>query len=191
MKTKLRVLLDDQKKELTLKLPQHKNPSGSTIGNGASLIELIEKTSLVPSLAINKSLIDAREVKAMINKQIRNQKEARRSIIECYMAMYMKLSLALNCVLGFCIAASLGLLSGKDRLAISAVISSLLLLVYYLIENYAQDQVRQENVNTLLGMFASNLFLLPFAIYFFNKAQKSNSLELGIGWFTRRYEAKN
>jgi lipopolysaccharide export system permease protein len=175
LKGKLRKLKIAQQNELILKLPQYKSPFKKEPYTG-SLLELIEKSSLVPSLAINKSIIEAGEIKNVINRQIKTQRQERLHIIECYMAIYLKISLALNCILTFAIAGALGILSGKNKLALSAFTASILLLFYYLVENYAQDYVRQESFNTLLGMFISNLFLVPFAIYFLNKVQKDSEL---------------
>ena len=83
---------------------------------------------------------------------------------------HKKFTLSFACLVFFLIGAPLGAIIRKGGLGTPAVISVLFFVVYYIISVSAEKLVKEDIVNTVAGMWAACLILLPIGIFLTWKA---------------------
>ena len=89
---------------------------------------------------------------------------------------HKKFTLAFSCIVFFMIGAPLGAIIRKGGLGTPAVISILFFVVYYVISISAEKMVKEGLVNTITGMWASCLMLLPIGIFLTYKATTDSAI---------------
>lgn len=80
------------------------------------------------------------------------------------MEWYKKLTLPFACLIFFFIGAPLGAITNKGGLGIPVVVSVLMFIVYYVIDNIGQKLAKQELWPVWQGMWLSSFILLPIGI---------------------------
>lgn len=90
--------------------------------------------------------------------------------------LHKKFTLAFACIVFFMIGAPLGAIIRKGGLGTPAVISVLFFVVYYVLSISFEKLVKEDLINTFLGMWASCLILLPIGIFLTYKATTDSSL---------------
>ncbi|MDE5869157.1 MAG: LptF/LptG family permease [Muribaculaceae bacterium] len=99
-------------------------------------------------------------------------KSIRRHEIE----LIKKFTLSVACLIFFFIGAPLGAIIRKGGLGTPLVISVLLFLVYYIIDNTGYKMARDGHINVWIGMWLSTAILLPLGIYVTIKAMNDSSV---------------
>ncbi len=74
---------------------------------------------------------------------------------------HQKITLALACLLFFFIGAPLGAVIGKGGLGMSAVISVIIFILYYIVNTSGMKMGRQGTIPIWIGMWASTAIMLP------------------------------
>ncbi|MDE6682597.1 MAG: LptF/LptG family permease [Muribaculaceae bacterium] len=87
-----------------------------------------------------------------------------------------KFTLSVACLIFFFIGAPLGAIIRKGGLGTPLVISVLLFLVYYIIDNTGYKMARDGHINVWIGMWLSTAILLPLGIYVTIKAMNDSSV---------------
>ena len=87
-----------------------------------------------------------------------------------------KFTLSVACLIFFFIGAPLGAIIRKGGLGTPLVISVLLFLVYYIIDNTGYKMARDGHINVWIGMWISTAILLPLGIYVTIKAMNDSSV---------------
>lgn len=122
--------------------------------------------------AINKANAQKQEheFRGMVIKDER--KLIRRHDIE----MQKKFTLSFACIIFFFIGAPLGAIIRKGGLGMPLVISVLLFIFYYIIDNTGYKMARDGKIAVTAGMWLSSAVLLPMGIFFTYKAVHDSAL---------------
>jgi len=89
---------------------------------------------------------------------------------------HKKFTMAFACLVFFLIGAPLGAIIRKGGLGTPAVISILFFVVYYVISISAEKFVKEDLVDTILGMWSACIILLPVGIFLTYKATTDSSI---------------
>ncbi len=133
------------------------------------------------SLKVKKDIYDRALSKANYVKQdfefkktmqSDEQKVIRRHQIE----MHKKFTLSIACLIFFFIGAPLGAIIGKGGLGMPVIISVILFIVYYIIDNSGLKMARDGKMVVWQGMWLSSAILFPLGVFFTYKAMKDSVL---------------
>ena len=135
--------------------------------------------SLTPSMK-NSIYADARsrvmrekgELEFRAVEMSSEKKTIRRHDIE----LLKKFTLSVACIIFFFIGAPLGAIIRKGGLGTPLVISVLLFLVYYIIDNTGYKMARDGHIEVWVGMWLSTFILAPLSIYVTWKAMNDSSV---------------
>ncbi len=99
-----------------------------------------------------------------------------------------KFTLSFACIIFFFIGAPLGAIIRKGGLGTPLVISVLLFIVYYIIDNTGYKMAREGRLAVWEGMWLSSAVLLPLGVFFTYKAMNDSAVfnrDAYINFFTR------
>ena len=100
------------------------------------------------------------------------QRYIRRHEIE----LYRKFTLAFACLVFFFIGAPLGAITRKGGLGMPVVISVVMFIIYYIIDNTGYKMAREALWPSWAGMWLSSMVLLPIGIFLTYKAATDSAL---------------
>ncbi len=100
----------------------------------------------------------------------------RKTIIRHGIEMHKKFTLSIACLVFFFIGAPLGAIIRKGGLGMPLVISVLLFIVYYIIDNTGNKMARDARIEVWEGMWMSTSILLPLAIVVTYKAVNDSAV---------------
>lgn len=120
--------------------------------------------------AITKSRQSEMEFRAMTMDT--EKRLVRRHQIE----LIKKFTLSVACIIFFFIGAPLGAIIRKGGLGTPLVISVLLFLVYYIIDNTGYKMARDGHIPVWIGMWLSTFILLPLGIFVTYKAMNDSAV---------------
>ncbi|MDE6218168.1 MAG: LptF/LptG family permease, partial [Muribaculaceae bacterium] len=112
------------------------------------------------------------EVQFRAEEMASEEKVIRRHQIE----LIKKFTLSVACLIFFFIGAPLGAIIRKGGLGTPLVISVLLFLVYYIIDNTGYKMARDGHIEVWIGMWLSTFILAPLSIYVTYKAMNDSSV---------------
>lgn len=123
-------------------------------------------------VALNKATSQRQdyEFRGMVIKDER--KLIRRHDIE----MQKKFTLSFACLIFFFIGAPLGAIIRKGGIGMPLVISVLLFIFYYIIDNTGYKMARDGKIDVTMGMWLSSMVLLPMGVFFTHKAMHDSAL---------------
>ncbi len=87
-----------------------------------------------------------------------------------------KLSQAVACIIMFLIGAPLGAIIKKGGLGFPVIISILFFIISYVINTTGIKMGRQGDISNFMAVWASNIILLPFGIFFLRQARNDSRL---------------
>ena len=100
--------------------------------------------------------------------------------------LHRKFTLAFACLIFFFIGAPLGAIIRKGGLGAPVVISVVMFVIYYIIDNTGYKMAREAIWPCWLGMWLSSFVLLPIGVFLTYKAATDSALfkpEVWIKWF--------
>ena len=106
------------------------------------------------------------------------QRYIRRHEIE----LYRKFTLAFACLVFFFIGAPLGAITRKGGLGMPVVISVVMFIIYYIIDNTGYKMAREALWPCWAGMWLSSMVLLPIGIFLTYKAATDSALFKPEAW---------
>ena len=112
------------------------------------------------------------------------QRNIRRHAIE----LHKKFTLSFACIIFFFIGAPLGAIIRKGGLGVPVVISVILFIFYYIIDNTGYKMAREGRIEVWEGMWLSSAVLLPLGIFLTYKAVNDSAVFNPDAWkmfFTR------
>lgn len=123
-------------------------------------------------IALNKASSQRQdyEFRGMVIKDER--KLIRRHDIE----LQKKFTLSFACIIFFFIGAPLGAIIRKGGIGMPLVISVLLFIFYYIIDNTGYKMARDGKIDVTMGMWLSSMVLLPMGVFFTHKAMHDSAL---------------
>lgn len=113
-----------------------------------------------------------------------NDKNLRRHQTE----WHNKITLSLACIIFFFIGAPLGAIIRKGGLGMPVIVSVLIFIIYYVINNTGYKMARDGNWEIWIGMWLSTFVLAPMGIFFTYKSNKDSvvlNADAYTGWFKR------
>ena len=125
-------------------------------------------------LGIARSLVQAvsadMEFKAMVTE------DANRMIRQHEIEMYKKFVLSLSCLIFFFIGAPLGTIIRKGGLGIPVIVSVLVFIVYYILDNSGYQMARRGIWAIWFGELLATMVLVPLAVFVTYKANKDSAV---------------
>ncbi len=110
------------------------------------------------------------EFKAMVTE------DANRMIRQHKIEMYKKFVLSLSCLLFFFIGAPLGTIIRKGGLGIPVIVSVLVFIVYYILDNSGYQMARRGIWAVWFGELLATMVLVPLAVFVTYKANKDSAV---------------
>jgi lipopolysaccharide export system permease protein len=121
--------------------------------------------------------------------------DADRYIRKHEIELYRKFTLAFACLVFFFIGAPLGTIIRKGGLGAPVVISVILFIIYYIIDNTGYKMAREALWPCWAGMWLSSFILLPIGIFLTYKAATDSPLFNPEAWTIKAkrffYKVKN
>lgn len=105
-----------------------------------------------------------------------SMKDQRKSIRRHDIEMQKKFTLSFACIIFFFIGAPLGAIIKKGGIGTPLVISVILFIIYYIIDNTGYKMARDGRVAVWVGMWISSGVLLPLGVFFTYKAVHDSAL---------------
>jgi len=134
-----------------------------------------DKPSMVASY-LSQALLKAQRVKQDYEFKSYAMEADRETIRRHGIEMHKKFTLSFACLIFFFIGAPLGAIIRKGGLGTPLVISVLLFIVYYIIDNTGYKMARDGKVEVWAGIWLSSSVLLPLGVFFTYKAMKDSAV---------------
>ncbi|OKY84170.1 MAG: hypothetical protein BHV69_09060 [Bacteroidales bacterium 52_46] len=119
---------------------------------------------------INQALYKARSVKMDYEYKSKLMEEDRKQIRRHGIELQKKFTLSFACIIFFFIGAPLGAIIRKGGIGLPLVVSVILFIIYYIIDNTGYKMAKDGRVSVIEGMWLSSAILLPLGIFFTYKA---------------------
>lgn len=133
------------------------------------------RPEMTPSY-ISQAIMKATRIKQDYEFKSFAMEEDRKTIRRHDIEMQKKFTLSFACIIFFFIGAPLGAIIRKGGLGTPLVISVILFIIYYIIDNTGFKMARDGKVAVWEGMWLSSAILLPLGIFFTYKAMKDSAV---------------
>ena len=134
-----------------------------------------EKPAMVASY-LSQALLKAQRVKQDYEFKSYAMDADRETIRRHGIEMQKKFTLSFACLIFFFIGAPLGAIIRKGVLGTPLVISVILFIIYYIIDNTGYKMARDGKLEVWMGMWLSSAILLPLGVFFTYKAMKDSAV---------------
>ena len=125
---------------------------------------------------INQALNQARRVRQDYEFKSYTMQDDRKNIRRHGIEMHKKFTLSFACIIFFFIGAPLGAIIRKGGIGTPLVISVILFIVYYIIDNGGYKMARDGRLDVWQGIWLSSMVLLPLGIFLTYKAVNDSAL---------------
>ena len=132
--------------------------------------------------AASAALDKGREMKDKVDYNALMLDEYQRYIRKHEIELYRKFTLAAACLIFFFIGAPLGAITRKGGLGAPVVISVVMFLIYYIIDNTGYKMAREALWPCWAGMWLSTFVLVPIGVFLTYKAAKDSALFNPDAW---------
>ena len=129
-----------------------------------------EKKQQVVSMALN----DAHAAMMEMDYKVDYSKALNREERAHQMEAINKVTLALSCLIFFFIGAPLGAIIRKGGLGIPVIISVLVFIIFYILDNTGMKMARDDNWTVWFGKLLATAVLTPIAVFFTYKANNDS-----------------
>jgi Predicted permeases len=128
------------------------------------------------SVAINSAMNQVRYIKDALNLKANEDAFYRDKDIRYNIEFQRKFTLAVSCLLLFCIGAPLGAIIRKGGLGLPVVVAIIFFLIYHIIGTVSEKSAKEGNIDTFWGMWMSIIVLSPLAVFLAYKAATDSAL---------------
>eukprot|EP01132_Coremiostelium_polycephalum_P000188 gene188-250_t len=135
----------------------------------------------------NKTLTHVKDIQKKIQSRTKKMLNADRKMRDFQVEKYKRNSYALSCILMLFIGASLGALLKKGGFGVPLLISTVFILLYYVLDIFGGRWAKAGFLDALVGSWAPNLILLPLGLFFLRQAQRDTRLLDGDAYRIRYY----
>ena len=132
--------------------------------------------------AISAAVDKAKEKKDKVDYNALMLDDYQRYIRKHEIELHRKFTLAFACLIFFFIGAPLGAITRKGGLGAPVVISVVMFIVYYIIDNTGYKMAREALWSCWSGMWLSSMILLPIGIFLTYKAATDSALFNPEAW---------
>ncbi len=153
------------------------------------------------SMAISSAMNQVRYIKDVINIKSGEDTFYRDKDIRYNIEFQRKFTLAVSCLLLFCIGAPLGAIIRKGGLGLPVVMAIIFFLTYHIIATVSEKSAKEGNIDTFWGMWMAIFILTPLAIFLAYKAATDSALfdidqyrlraEKALTWIKTRLGIRN
>ncbi len=119
---------------------------------------------------INQALYKARSFRMDYEYKSKLMEEDRKQIRRHGIELQKKFTLSFACIIFFFIGAPLGAIIRKGGIGLPLVVSVILFIIYYIIDNTGYKMAKDGHAGVVEGMWLSSAVLLPLGIFFTYKA---------------------
>lgn len=147
--------------------------------------------------AVNMALSSVQSEVAELNFRSMITSDGDRMLREHYIEVINKFTLALSCVIFFFIGAPLGAIIRKGGLGIPVIVSVLVFIVYYILDNTGYRMARGDMWTVEFGKGLAPAVLIPLAAFVTYKANRDSMvfnidqwkavIMKALGWRTKRH----
>lgn len=147
--------------------------------------------------AVNMALSSVQSEVAELNFRSMITSDGDRMLREHYIEVINKFTLALSCVIFFFIGAPLGAIIRKGGLGIPVIVSVLVFIVYYILDNTGYRMARGDMWTVEFGKGLAPAVLIPLAAFLTYKANRDSMvfnidqwkavIMKALGWRTKRH----
>ena len=128
------------------------------------------------STAISSAMNQVRYIKDVLNLKANEDEFYRNKDILYNVEFQRKFTLAVSCLLLFCIGAPLGAIIRKGGLGLPVVVAIIFFLIYHIISTVSEKSAKEGNIDTFWGMWMAIFILSPLAIFLTYKAATDSAL---------------
>lgn len=135
-----------------------------------------------------QALVKAKRAKQDYEYKSFSMSDDRKTIRRHGIELQKKFTLSFACIIFFFIGAPLGAIIRKGGLGTPLIISVLLFIVYYIIDNTGYKMAREGRMEVWEGMWLSSAVLLPLGVFFTYKAMNDSAVfnkDAYVNFFTR------
>jgi lipopolysaccharide export system permease protein len=165
-------------------LPLQADTQTSTITKKSKDIVAENKSPITHNLAnhpkrlyiIEKALREAKDLKYKLQSRTNKLNSLSRKLKEFQIEKNKRTSYAIGCILMLLIGASLGALVKKGGFGLPLLISTVFIMLYYVVDIFGTKWAKVGIIDTFGGAWAPNIVLLPFGLFFLRQAQKDSRL---------------
>ncbi|MBK1439392.1 LptF/LptG family permease [Parapedobacter sp. ISTM3] len=153
------------------------------------------------TMAINSAMNQVRYIKDVLNIKANEDTFYRDKDIRYNIEFQRKFTLAVSCLLLFCIGAPLGAIIRKGGLGLPVVMAIIFFLIYHIISTVSEKSAKEGNIDTFWGMWMAIFTLSPLAVFLAYKAATDSALfdieqyrlkaEKAITWIKNRFGARS
>lgn len=139
---------------------------------------------------IQKALREVKDLKYKLQPYTNKFTSIDRKLKEFQIEKNKRTSYAIGCILMLLIGASLGALIKKGGFGVPLLISTVFIMLYYVVDIFGTKWAKVGITDTISGAWAPNLILLPFGLFFLRQAQKDARLLEGDAYriFWRKFK---
>lgn len=157
-------LVEKPQREITLTVPVNVD----SLFQGAS--------SSMAKTYLNQALMKAKRQYQEYEFRSDALKDQRKSLRRHEIELQKKFTLSFACIIFFFIGAPLGAIIKKGGIGTPLVISVILFIIYYIIDNTGYKMARDGRIDVIVGMWISSAVLLPMGIFFTYKAVNDSAV---------------
>ena len=168
-------------------LPTRREYKGSTIVEVKNLDVQLAKPLNIDSVFsaqgsgrrlsyLQQALIKANRHKQDCEFRAMSMKDDLKTIRRHGIEMHKKFTLSLACLVFFFIGAPLGAIIRKGGLGAPLVVSVILFIIYYIIDNTGYKMAREGHIEVWMGMWLSSAVLLPLGVFVTYKAVNDSAV---------------
>lgn len=125
---------------------------------------------------LNQALIKAQRMKQEYEFKALQMADEKKSVRRHAIELQKKFTLSFACLVFFFIGAPLGAIIRKGGLGTPLVISVILFIIYYIIDNMGYKMARDGKIAVWQGIWLSSAVLLPLGIFFTYKAVNDSAV---------------
>ncbi|MBO7381819.1 MAG: LptF/LptG family permease, partial [Muribaculaceae bacterium] len=125
---------------------------------------------------LQQALIKANRHKQDCEFRAMSMKDDLKTIRRHGIEMHKKFTLSLACLVFFFIGAPLGAIIRKGGLGAPLVVSVILFIIYYIIDNTGYKMAREGHIEVWMGMWLSSAVLLPLGVFVTYKAVNDSAV---------------
>ncbi len=126
--------------------------------------------------AVKAAMSDVRSHKMELDMRSGYMKDQHKNYRRHQIEAIKKFTMSLSCLIFFFIGAPLGAIIRKGGLGLPVIISVIIYIIYYILENTGMKMARDDNWTVAFGMSLSTMVLAPLAVFFTYKANRDSAL---------------
>lgn len=134
------------------------------------------KVKLEKEEVLSRAIQNTKNIEKIAGNVIESGKDNYELKAKYLVEWHRKYTLAVSCILLFFIGAPLGAIIRKGGFGLPLVVSILLFIVYYVINVFGEKLVKQQQIDSTVGMWLSTFILFPLAIFLTYKASTDSKL---------------